>query len=228
MGLFDLEYFAIGSLPRPTAPAYGLGILAQFSGCLFYLDETKTASGRDAYNLAMLQDWTSLIAPAAQERLTLLLNHVLSRESVAYERLRPHQGATVLIEFTGRPAFLPGFIPAPPALALQITPAGLLERLPEIPSEPALRVQLDVSNPAALALGALSGERPKVEIQGDAALATDMSWLIENLRWDIEDDLAKWLGPAPAHELARMGKGIAAALGAVARSVSAMAGRGAA
>ena len=176
----------------------------------------------------MLQDWTALIAPAAQERLTLLLNHVLSRESVAYERLRPHQGATMLIEFTGRPAFLPGFIPALPALALQITPAGLLERLSELSSEPALRVRLDVSNPAALALGALNGERPKVEIQGDAALATDMSWLIENLRWDIEDDLARWLGPAPAHELARVGKGIAAALGAVARSVAAMGGRGAA
>ncbi len=175
----------------------------------------------------MLQDWTALIAPAAQERLTLLLNHVLSRESVAYERLRPHQGATVLIEFTGRPAFLPGFIPAPPVLALQITPAGLLDRLSQTPSEPALRVQLDVSNPAALALGALSGERPKVAIQGDAALATDMSWLIDNLRWDIEDDLARWLGPAPAHELVRLGKGIAAALGNVARSVASMGGRGA-
>lgn len=181
--------------------------------------------GLDAYNLDMLQDLTSLFAPAAQERLTLLLNHVLSRESVAYERLRPHQGAILLIELTGRPAFLPSFVPSPPALTLQITPAGLLERLPDAPRDPSLRVLLDISNPAALAIGALTGERPKVDIQGDAALATDMSWLIENLRWDIEDDLAKWLGPAPAHELARIGKGIAAALGAIARSVAAMGGR---
>lgn len=203
-------------------------ILAQFGDSPDGLKAPAPGASRDAYNLDMLQDWSTLFAPAAQERLTLLLNHVLSRESVAYERLRPHQGAIVRMEMTGRPAFLPGFIPAPPALTLQITPAGLLERLAEAPSEPSLRVQLDVSNPAALAMGALAGERPKVEIQGDAALATDMSWLIENLRWDIEDDLARWMGPAPAHELARIGKGIATALGNIARSMAAMGRRGAA
>jgi ubiquinone biosynthesis protein UbiJ len=175
----------------------------------------------------MLQEWTNLLAPAAQERLTLLLNHVLSRESVAGERLKPHRGAVVLIELKGWPAFMPSFV-APPPLCLQITPAGLLERLPEASAQPALRVQLDVSNPAALAMGVLAGERPKIEIQGDAALATDMSWLLDNLRWDIEDDLASWIGPAPAHELARIGKGIAAALASLAKSVTAMAGRGAA
>lgn len=175
----------------------------------------------------MLQDWTTLLAPAAQERLTLLLNHVLGRESVAFERLRPHQGAIVLVDLKAWPSFVPSFIPAPPPLALRITPAGLLERLNDMPAEPALRVLLDVSNPAALAIGALAGERPKVEIQGDAALAADMSWLMENLRWDIEDDMARWMGPAPAHELARVGRSIAAALAALARSVSAMGGRGA-
>lgn len=176
----------------------------------------------------MLQEWTTLFAPAAQERLTLLLNHVLSRESIACDRLKPHKGAVVLMELKGWPAFLPSFVPPPPPLSLQITPAGLLERLSEIPSQASLRVQLDVSNPAALAMGVLTGERPRIEIQGDAALATDMSWLIDNLRWDIEDDMARWMGPAPAHELARIGKGFAAALGSMARSVSAMGGRGAA
>jgi ubiquinone biosynthesis protein UbiJ len=184
------------------------------------------------YNPGMLQDWTSrlsaLFAPAVQERLTLLLNHVLSREPVAQQRLKPHIGATILVESAGWPAFLP----APPPLALQITPAGLLERLAELPVQPSLRLQLDASNPAAMALGALSGERPRVDIQGNAALATDMNWLMENLRWDIEDDLAKLLGPVPAHELARWGKGIAGALARLAQTVAAMApgsgGRGAA
>ena len=203
-------------------------ILSQFLACSLRLELVAGRSRRDAYNPHMLQEWTTLFAPAAQERLTLLLNHVLSRESVAYERLKAHKGAIVLMELKGWPTVLPSFVPPPPPLALQITPAGLLERLSEIPVQPALRAQLDVSNPAALALGALTGERPKIEIQGDAALATDMSWLIDNLRWDIEDDMARWIGPAPAHELARIGKGIAAALASLARSVSAMAGRGAA
>ncbi|MBT9504606.1 MAG: SCP2 sterol-binding domain-containing protein [Burkholderiaceae bacterium] len=166
----------------------------------------------------MTSQWISLLAPAAQDRLTLLLNHVLSRESVAMERLKPHQGATVLVELKGWPALLP----MPPALALQITPAGLLERLAAVPEQPSLRVQLDASNPAAMALGALTGVQPKVEIQGDAGLATDMNWLMQNLRWDIEDDLAKLLGPAPAHELARWGKGIAAAGAKLAQSVAAI------
>nr|WP_316643935.1 SCP2 sterol-binding domain-containing protein [uncultured Roseateles sp.] len=166
----------------------------------------------------MTSQWISLLAPAAQDRLTLLLNHVLGREPIAMARLKPHQGASVLVELKGWPALLP----APPALALQITPAGLLERLDAVPAEPSLRVQLDASNPAAMALGALTGVQPKVEIQGDAALATDMNWLMQNLRWDIEDDLAKVLGPAPAHELGRWGRAIAAAGAKLAQSLAAI------
>jgi ubiquinone biosynthesis protein UbiJ len=65
----------------------------------------------------------------------------------------------------------------------------------------------------------LAGERPRVEVQGDAALAADVSWLLANLRWDIEDDLQRVVGPAPAHEIARvagfLGQGLRAALGAM-------------
>jgi ubiquinone biosynthesis protein UbiJ len=44
-----------------------------------------------------------------------------------------------------------------------------------------------------------------VEVQGDAELAADVSWLVANLRWDIEDDLERAFGPAPAHEIVRIG-----------------------
>ena len=37
-----------------------------------------------------------MLAPAAIERLTLLINHVLGREPVAMERLKPHAGRVLL------------------------------------------------------------------------------------------------------------------------------------
>ncbi|MGS0758809.1 hypothetical protein ACVBEH_31120, partial [Roseateles sp. GG27B] len=79
-------------------------------------------------------------------------------------------------------------LPAAPDLALVITPAGLFERSERVGDAAvagvaALRIDLDASNPALLALGALSGARPRVTVQGDAALAAEINWLMENLRW---------------------------------------------
>ena len=159
----------------------------------------------------MLMDWFSLIAPAAQDRMILLLNHVISRESHAMARLQPFAKSTVLLHLNGWPALLP----AAPDLALVITPAGLFERselLGAGTDSAVLRIDLDASNPALLALGALSGERPRVTVQGDAALAAEINWLMENLRWDIEEDLAGLVGPAAAHLLADWGRSAAAAM----------------
>jgi len=35
---------------------------------------------------------------------------------------------------------------------------------------------------------------------------------MDNLRWDVEDDLARFIGDGPAHELARIGGALAAGL----------------
>ena len=176
-----------------------------------------------AYNPCMLNAWNSLVAPALQDRLTLLLNHVISREPIAQERLRAHVGRTVLVTLANWPKLLP----AAPSLAFQITPAALLERLDELaPTQAALRVQVDASNPAALALNLLSGKPADVEIQGDANLATDINWLVQNLRWDIEDDLAAVMGPMPAHQLGKLGRLVAQGMAKALSSVSGFGERG--
>ena len=98
----------------------------------------------------MLQEWSKLLAPALQDRITLLLNHVMSREPVATARLAPHTGKTLRLHLAGWPALLP----AAPDLRLHITPAGLLERLGDEDGprqEPDLLIELDASNPAAAA-----------------------------------------------------------------------------
>ena len=184
--------------------------------------------------------------PAAMQRLTLLLNHVLGSEAVATARLAPHAGRRMHVALAGWPRWLP----RPPALDFRVTPAGLLEWCGDEPSEQlspgrsedscspprgagavpgdrgqtfseeaaaGLRVVVDATNPALAMLHSLAGDRPHVAIEGDPVFATDVHWLIEHLRWDIEDDLAKVVGAVPARELARLGGWVAGGLREAAR-----------
>ena len=75
-----------------------------------------------------------------------------------------------------------------------------------------LAVQIDASNPALLFARSLRGEPPPLTISGDAALATDIQWLVDNLRWDVEADLERFFGPVVARQLGRLGSALAAGL----------------
>jgi ubiquinone biosynthesis accessory factor UbiJ len=150
------------------------------------------------------------VLPPLQTRIVLLVNHVLSREPVATQRLAPYCGRRVRIELTGQPAFLP---PLPPATVL-LTPAGLfeLDAQADAAAPCDLRVAVSAPDPSQL-LAAFAGDaRPRVSIDGDAALAGEMQWLVDNLRWDIEGDLGAAIGAGPAHQVMRMGRAVAAAL----------------
>jgi ubiquinone biosynthesis protein UbiJ len=164
----------------------------------------------------MFQSVQTLVQGAVLERVTLLINHVLAAEPVAMTRLQRHSGSAVLIGFKGWPSLLPAL----PVVAFRISPAGLVEWLGETPpSAPDLRIEVDVANPAAVLAQALTGERPNVEIAGDAEFASDVNWLIDNLRWDIEDDLARFIGAAPAAEVSRLARAVADGLRAAVRTV---------
>ncbi len=170
----------------------------------------------------MLNAFTTPLGAAAMARITLLLNHVLSREAVALERLKPHAGSSLQLRWSGWPKLLP----PPPEIAFTITPAGMLEWCGEnLLSEPELRVSLDASNPATLAAQWLAGQRPSIDIEGDSAFAADVSWLIDNLRWDIEDDLAHIIGPAPAHQLCKVSRWMAQGFGAAVQALKDLASR---
>ena len=47
------------------------------------------------------------LVPAAMDRLTLALNHVLSAEPVAMDKMRVHAQRVVVVEPTGWPSWLP-------------------------------------------------------------------------------------------------------------------------
>lgn len=122
-------------------------------------------------------------------RLVLLLNHMLMAEPEAVSRLLRQQGRS--IEWNWQHM----------KLQLRVTPAGLLERS-------ALdRVDLSLSvlepSPLALAAMALRGEKPRLRIEGDVQLAAEVNWLIDHVRWDLEEDLSRLIGDAPAHALGR-------------------------
>jgi ubiquinone biosynthesis accessory factor UbiJ len=165
----------------------------------------------------------STLANEALGRATLLVNHVLASEPVAGQRLRAHVGRSVRLQVNGWPAWLPPL----PALAFRITPAALVEWCGEQAPEPVdLQISVDASNPAKTLMQTLAGERLRVDVAGDAAFATDVNWLFDNLRWDIEDDLSKIVGPVPAREMARLGRAVAAGLRDAVNTVGAMAARG--
>lgn len=155
-----------------------------------------------AYNPCMLQSLYTLFQASVMERLTLLANHVIAAEPLAQQRLQAHSGRSFSLRLNDWPTLLP----APPALAYAITPAGLLEWIGSQNDQrvPDLMLSLDASNPARSFAALLKGERPRVDIDGDAALAAELSWMMDNLRWDVTDDLARIVGPGPAHELARV------------------------
>lgn len=172
----------------------------------------------------MFEAMKALAERSVMERVVLLLNHVIAAEPQAMQRLRGHALKTLRIELEGWPALLP----SPSPLTFRITPAGLVEWLEAAGSAtPDLRVAVAVSNPAQVLARLVVGERPAVRIDGDATFATDVNWLIENLRWDIQDDLARIVGDAPAREIARFGGAVAKALRDGARKLDEFARRAA-
>jgi ubiquinone biosynthesis protein UbiJ len=157
----------------------------------------------------MLEAMKALAERSVMERIVLLVNHVIGAEPAAVERLRPHASRTMQIELTGWPALLPRVGP----FAFRVTPAGLVEWLAESAAPAAdLRIAVDASNPALALTRVVAGERPQVVVSGDAAFASDIDWLIDNLRWDLQDDLARVVGDVPARQIAKVGGWLAGAV----------------
>jgi ubiquinone biosynthesis protein UbiJ len=52
----------------------------------------------------------------------------------------------------------------------------------------------------------LQGEKPAIRIEGDVQLAAEVNWLIDHVRWDPEEDVARLMGDAPAHTLVQTAK----------------------
>jgi ubiquinone biosynthesis accessory factor UbiJ len=144
---------------------------------------------------------TSLQPPAwavdeVQHRLVLLLNHVLMQEPEATVRLARLKGRVVRLQWRTL------------SMTLAATPAGLLERsTPDAVADLSLLVADD--SPLTILQTALNGGKPSIKIEGDVQLAAEVNWLADHVRWDVEEDLSRILGDAPAHALVSTVKQIA-------------------
>lgn len=123
-----------------------------------------------------------------QQRVVLMLNHVLQQEPEAMARLARQKGQVAWIEM------------APITLKLIATPAGLLDIAPA-QAKADLTLTVTDSNPASLLQSTLRGEKPAIQIQGDVQLAAEVNWLVDHVRWDAEEDLSRILGDVPAHSV---------------------------
>jgi ubiquinone biosynthesis protein UbiJ len=123
-----------------------------------------------------------------QRRLVLLLNHVLQQEPEAQARLKRQAGRVVQAHWRHF------------SVRLQATPAGLLD-LGSGTVAPDLTLTLTEESPWSLAQTALRGDKPPVRIAGDVQLAAEVQWLVDHVRWDLEEDLARVFGDAPAHAM---------------------------
>ena len=154
------------------------------------------------YNRLMDLPFQDLWLPAVRNRMVLFANHVLTACPPAVERLRAHAGKSVRVDVTG----WPGLIPVPPPLTLRVTPAGLFEAVEaaeEATVVPDLRVKVDASEPAKVVGSALKGGVPPMAIEGDAALAADVNWITQNVRWDPAADAERFFGPTVAEGVSR-------------------------
>ena len=144
---------------------------------------------------SFLQSFASRFQPPpwvvdkGQQKIVLLLNHVLMQEKEAQNRLLRKKGSVVHVRW--------GLF----ALDLVITPAGLADRALSV-AKPDLLLTIATESPVEVLQSMLSGKAPPVNIEGDVQLAAELGWLADNLRWDVEEDLSRLIGDVPAHTLA--------------------------
>lgn len=123
-----------------------------------------------------------------QRRMVLVLNHVLMQEPEAQARLARQTDRVVEARWRNF------------TVRLAATPAGLLD-LASPAATPDLMLTLTEDSPWQLAQAALKGDKPPVRIAGDVQFAAEINWLVDHVRWDVEEDLSRLVGDAPAHAI---------------------------
>ena len=56
-----------------------------------------------------------------------------------------------------------------------------------------------------------------MRIEGDVILAAEINWLVDHVRWDIEEDLSRVLGDAMAHQMVSVANRVLQALSGLSR-----------
>jgi len=126
------------------------------------------------------------------------LNHLIQNESWAQIRLVQHSGAQVRIDCVF-------FV-----LSLGIDEHGFFHK-----GDEALEADVSITLPSDLAIRLIFDRGTlfsSVKLGGSADIAESLAFVMRNLRWDAEADLARLLGDIPARRLARFAQSMALAI----------------
>jgi ubiquinone biosynthesis accessory factor UbiJ len=156
----------------------------------------SSAPAFPSFPLPKPPDW---LMHELQQRVVLLLNHVLQQEPQAVDRLLRKKGQIVGIES----AWI--------TMQLIVTPAGLLDLAPS-DAKPDLTLKVLDMDPLGILKKLLQGDKPRMEISGDVLLAAEVNWLVDHVRWDAEEDLSRIVGDIPAHTMMSALRGLGDAL----------------
>jgi len=135
-------------------------------------------------NLPMPPAWA---VQESHRRILLLVNHILIQEPVAMRRLARHKGQTVLAQWRDF------------KFCVEVTPAGLLRPVCQRGYVQTCSCSLPSRHRWLWRRPLLDGKKPAVRVAGDVQLAAEINWLVDHVRWDMEEDLSRLLGDAPAH-----------------------------
>ena len=134
--------------------------------------------------------------------LSAAINHLLKQEPWARERLQAHSGKTLK------------FVMAPFELHLTVTAEGYVELAPG-GAEHAVQIELPLAALPELLGQAFTPGAPaitrRIRLDGDAEFAQTVSFLVQNLRWEFEEDLSRIVGDAAAHGIAGSARSLVAA-----------------
>jgi ubiquinone biosynthesis accessory factor UbiJ len=128
-----------------------------------------------------------------QRRLVLLLNHVLQQEPEAMSRLARKKGQVAQVKWRGF------------AMVFIVTPAGLLD-LAAADTSPNLTLEVTQQSPLEIVQALINGDKPDIRIEGDVQLAAEVNWLVDHVRWDVEEDLARLVGDVPARAIGQVAR----------------------
>lgn len=125
------------------------------------------------------------------------INHVLSKAAWARQKLMP---------FSGRRARL---LVAPFCLDFAISPSGLLEYDGDLDLEP---FDVEIAVPSVSSLLAFLRDPTEAmrsaRVSGSADFAEALGFVLTHIRYDLEDELANWVGDIPAHRIYGLASGL--------------------
>lgn len=116
------------------------------------------------------------------------MNHVIASAPWAQEALRKHAGRTA------------AFALPPLEFALTVSASGEVHAADE-DVQPDVRIRISPGAAVRILAGDASAAQ-LAEFDGDAAFGATLRQLAQNLRWDFEEDLSRFVGDIAAHRAA--------------------------